>query len=311
MKKPLLIAAGIVIALAGFAFFGLHVWNERDALLSVWSRGESVGAAFTASALLFASIYVVTAKASTWILRDLGAPTATRPLIAILCVSQLARYVPGNVGQHLARGSMLAAQGIPTAAIVLSLTLETLLAVAAAGLLAVLALGIGFDASTHLGPWAVVMALVASLGIVALLAIGPRILPRRFRDHAWVLSLHRVSWRTRMACLACYAANYVNVGAGLALLAYSLDAPGSPLLYVAAFAVAWIVGFLAPGLPAGLGAREGVLVALLAPTTGAATAVVIATAHRLSTTLGDALAACAGAMLLRYRSRRGLPGNPP
>jgi glycosyltransferase 2 family protein len=55
----------------------------------------------------------------------------------------------------------------------------------------------------------------------------------------------------------------------------------------AAYAFAWLLGFLVPFLPGGLGLREGTLVAFLAPTYGVGVATTLALALRLANTLGE------------------------
>jgi uncharacterized membrane protein YbhN (UPF0104 family) len=58
----------------------------------------------------------------------------------------------------------------------------------------------------------------------------------------------------------------------------------------AVYALAWLVGFLLPALPGGLGARDGMLVALLAARFGAGVASALAIAVRLANTIGEFVA---------------------
>jgi glycosyltransferase 2 family protein len=58
----------------------------------------------------------------------------------------------------------------------------------------------------------------------------------------------------------------------------------------AVYALAWLVGFVLPALPGGLGARDGMLVALLAARFGAGVASALAIAVRLANTIGEFLA---------------------
>jgi hypothetical protein len=220
--------------------------------------------------------------------------------IGILATSQLARYLPGNVGQHIARGGMLAARGFSMTAIVPALFLEAILSVMAA--CAVAGAALAFFPSDGLLPvgWEGLVGILA-LGVLVLCAIRfwPRIAPRISRRFPTMAQAPLISAAAAARCIGVYAFNYVFVGLGLYLIArvVSPDA-GSPGMFIGAFALSWIVGFLAPGLPAGLGVREGVLVALLEPALGTPAAVTLAALHRLSTTLGDALAAALGAGLL-------------
>nr|MDQ3822155.1 hypothetical protein [Actinomycetota bacterium] len=58
----------------------------------------------------------------------------------------------------------------------------------------------------------------------------------------------------------------------------------------AVYALAWLVGFVLPALPGGLGARDGMLVALLAARFGAGVASALAIAVRLANTIGEFVA---------------------
>lgn len=107
---------------------------------------------------------------------------------------------------------------------------------------------------------------------------------------------------------------YENLGPAtglgfLALLNGLSDDPSPGLRWaVATYAVAYLIGFIVPFLPGGLGAREGTLVAVLAPRYdfGAATGIALAT--RLAVTLGEAIAVCL--IWSGYYARRILPPRP-
>src|SRR3546814_11891689 len=62
-----------------------------------------------------------------------------------------------------------------------------------------------------------------------------------------------------------YAGNYLLIGLGIWLLAIALGMAHEIdyAMATSAFALSWILGFLAPGAPAGLGAREGLMVLIL------------------------------------------------
>lgn len=298
---------GYALISIALIFFGHQVWQERAAMHEILSSNGHLSTAFAASAFLFAAIYPLTGLVSSRMLRDLGHQRRVVTLIGVLCVSQLARYIPGNVGQHIARGSMLGARGVPMPAVVASLGYEALLAfLAAAAIAAVALLWEGSDDRTN--------ATIGVLTLLLLLTSGLLLLPRitqclptgRFRR--MFEALNGVSRGSQGLCFAIYIVNYILVGLGLALIAWALPdiAPTGLAHYVGAFAVAWTAGFLIPGLPAGLGMRESVLIVLLAPSIGMTSAVALATLHRLSTTAGDLIAAAAGFSLLWWERARPL-----
>jgi glycosyltransferase 2 family protein len=68
------------------------------------------------------------------------------------------------------------------------------------------------------------------------------------------------------------------------------------------YALAWLVGFVLPALPGGLGARDGMLVALLAARFGAGVASALTIGVRLANTIGEFVAI--GLVEAGYRARR-------
>ena len=73
---------------------------------------------------------------------------------------------------------------------------------------------------------------------------------------------------------------------------------------VAAYAIAYTIGFVSLLTPSGIGVREGALYLLLAPVLGGGLATVAAIAMRVWVTLGELLAAGASLVFLREK-------NPP
>ena len=93
------------------------------------------------------------------------------------------------------------------------------------------------------------------------------------------------------------------------VLVQRLD-PGPAGLPVAvgAYALAWVVGFLAVAAPAGVGAREAVVVVVLAPLVGTAGALAVALVSRAALTVVDLGLAAASSPVLRAAP---VPGTPP
>jgi uncharacterized membrane protein YbhN (UPF0104 family) len=106
--------------------------------------------------------------------------------------------------------------------------------------------------------------------------------------------------KTLARAFAMYCSMYVVMGAGLILLSHFLLASTSPdyWLLIAVFALAWVVGFMTPGAPGGLGVREGLMLLMLAPTYTPSSASALVIALRIATTLGDVLVFCIGMALL-------------
>jgi hypothetical protein len=109
----------------------------------------------------------------------------------------------------------------------------------------------------------------------------------RWLQSAWAT----LSARAIFPAFAIYCCNYVLIGAGLWVLARGLAMPDTMSLaaLTSAFALSWVLGFLAPGTPAGLGVREGILVLLLAESGTPDEVLLFVIIARLATMLGDGL----------------------
>jgi glycosyltransferase 2 family protein len=230
-----------------------------------------------------------------------------RELFAILGITQFAKYVPGNVAQYVGRVGMSLARGIPARPLAVTLILETLLIIAAAAATCATAgalSNIGLDAlRAHGRQLALVTALVVFviIGLLTLRLAAPAFLRRFAPKYAPALEGTQLPAQSSLAlAFILYCAVYFCTGVGLILLAGLLlpEAPHDYWLLVAIFALAWVVGFVTPGAPGGLGVREALMVLMLAPLYTAASASVLVIAFRIATTLGDALTLVVGLAML-------------
>jgi hypothetical protein len=83
----------------------------------------------------------------------------------------------------------------------------------------------------------------------------------------------------------------------------SLLSPASFPALISIFAAAWLLGFLVPGAPAGIGIRELVLTEGLAPLVGKEQSILIALLFRILSTVCDLLALAGGAAILYLNGR--------
>lgn len=96
--------------------------------------------------------------------------------------------------------------------------------------------------------------------------------------------------KTFLASFAIYAAVLVILGIILVGFCWYLSgrpSAGQALQITAAYIIAWVLGFVIPGAPGGIGVRETALTLLLAPITGRDNIVVLGVLHRLVTVAGD------------------------
>lgn len=255
-------------------------------VLSVVSLGATVyGAAVFLLAVLWAGLAAP----------ENAGRTARSQLIASYLKSQFAKYLPGNVFQYATRHLLGRQLGISHGALASAALLEVLLLVCAALLITIL---LGMPVVRGLMPWLPDFPRAAGLIILAVipaLAWIPRPTSLRWIPH---YSLVRSA-----ASLAGYFAFFVIFGSLFAAaLAWSTGTMHDAGQVLSSSSLAWLLGFLVPGAPAGAGLREAALA--LAAGSDQATAEVLAAIllFRLATLGGDLLAFLVGWAILKPAS---------
>lgn len=299
--KPWLRLVGIALAIVAGGYFISYAQQalsgqDLSALLN-----PNVFMATAGLISLYAFAIPITGIAWLWLLRMLGQRTTFGLLAPILAVTQFGKYLPGNVAQHIGRVSLAHSRSIGLSPIVLSIAYETLLSIVACTHIS--ALTFFWALPPQLAGWTIVqyrqplLILITVAAFIALFTV-PHLAKRIANYHAKrtgntpdSVPGFRLRWGTVSACYGLYIVNFVLTGVGLWLVAQALTGSvhgGPTLLYMTgAFASTWIFGFLAPGAPAGLGVREGVLSAWLSGVMLPSEAVVLILVLRVATTAGD------------------------
>lgn len=231
--------------------------------------------------------------------------TRVTPVEAARCflVGQLGKYLPGSVWAFVLQMELAKRAGVPrvngfTATIVtLGLSIASALVIGLIGLPYLL--GVGGAA-----PW-VVLALLPVVAVCALPPVLTRLvnlLLRLMRRRSLPRSL---GWSDVGKVLGWTSLAWVAFGTHLWLLASSeaTSGLGGWITSLGVFALAMTAGSLALVAPSGIGVREAMIVAALAPQVPMGVALGLALASRLVFTAADVVAA-AGAGLLGHRADR-------
>lgn len=265
-------------------------------LRSIWhdSHVDIAGVGWLALAGAFViSAIGVGAGGFIWlaILRRLGVETRAR-WAGVFFQAQLSKYIPGTVWQYAGRATLGPAHGIPARSVALSIPVE----------LGATALAAAATAPLLLGWW----GLPVVLALASVVAAGGQ----RFATGS---SRAATIARAGTVPFLLYLSAWPAIGVGFWLCARGLVAvPAHDLpVYVGAYVVAWLVGFVAVYAPGGLGVREAVLVGLLAGRLGASDALVVAAVSRAVLTLVDLVLAGVGVVLLGRLRRQAALGSAP
>jgi hypothetical protein len=287
--------AGWLLSLLALGFFARLVLRQGLALPED-SRGQ-IFAILALSSLAYGAMVALLALIWSGFAADSrpASGSAARLFPAYL-TSQFAKYIPGNIFQFAARHAMGRQLGLDHASLGFAAVAEASLLVGAAVAIVIAqgqtALQTFFPKLPHIPNWS---AGVLLLGCVAVWSAP---LPRIAR---W---LPRYPWQKVSVAILGYLLFFALFG----LIFYVILHRTTPLQpditrVVTHGSLAWLVGFVVPGAPAGAGMREAVL-ALAAGEQGRTSAVLTAILlFRLVTLIGDFLALCAGLSLQRAIGR--------
>lgn len=317
MKRALK-GLGILLALVAGIYFVIYAHRalaDKDLTALLDSK---VLLATTCLTALYTLSILTTALAWTRLLHAMRQAAAFTRLLPILATTQFGKYLPGNVAQHIGRVALVRSMGVHLSPALLSVAYELLLAlVASAHIGALTLLWAPPEALLQLQitQYRVPLLIVVTAGALGALLLAPRVvlwlsrLRNPVRETAGIPAarLH-LDPATVTVCYALYASSFVMIGYGLWLVAGSL-APAnglvpSPIFFIGAFASSWILGFIAPGAPAGLGIREAVLSAWLSGVLPSVEVVLLVIALRIATTLGDLINFAWGGVVM-FRQREG------
>jgi len=236
---------GSLLAFGGVVFVGFRLhgyWNNLDfARLTLTVLG-----CIAVCSCIYSAANVLLAMAWRHILLHLGAPVPHLWSVKVYGISQLAKYLPGNVFQFAGRQSLGMADGIASGKLLKSTAWEIGLLVCAGSSFAVLGMPFFWHAlSPQMGLfiWAGTVVL-ACFGLRKF--IGPPVSAAFFLQALFLL----VSAGTFVLLL------FAIEGTNAFVLEFWLSLGGGYIL-------AWLVGLLTPGAPAGVGVREAVLLFML------------------------------------------------
>ncbi|MCL7929592.1 hypothetical protein [Halomonas llamarensis] len=242
LKKALHIVGGL-LALASLYFVGQKLYHDRhDIDLSQLSAQFVIVLIVLGGVIGMANICLALAWHA--LLRYKSIAVTRRWSITTYGLSQLAKYVPGNIAHLAGRQALAVAAGLPGWRLAGVMVLELAIQAVAASVFGLLVLPLivpGIPA------W-----LAAGLFLLATLGGG--------------FAVRRVSRDIAMALL--YNGGFLAASASVfvVILLALMPSPLSVGWLVAigsSFVIAWLIGFVTPGAPAGIGVRELVLLTLL------------------------------------------------
>ena len=260
---------GSALAIAGIVFVALRLRDYGVELdfarfdLTAWSL-------VAALALIYGLSNLMLALAWRNLLGQFGASTSRRWAVRVYGISQIAKYVPGNIFHLAGRQAMGMAAGLAGWPLAKSAVWELGLISATGGLFGLLAMPLLVP---RLPVTASAGLFAASIGIAVILFLRFIGLPVA-RAFGWYVGFLATSALLFVGLVELLADNPVaGVGFWLSL--------------GGAYVMAWLIGLVTPGAPAGVGVRELVLLLLLKGAVGEADLLLAVLLGRVVTVAGD------------------------
>lgn len=269
--KRIFHAASSVLALAGVLFVVLriaHHWTEID--ISGW--GSTTWAGLGISAVAYGAANILLARAWWHLLRELDVHVPWPNALRIYGLSQINKYIPGNIFHLAGRQTLGMAAGWAARPLATSALWELILLAALGALFGTLALPLFWS----LLPPSPAIALWAGLSALIYAALRRGGVPGIAQ-----------AMRLQTCFLATSGAVFLTV-----LMVTQKTPPETGMLLPAAcgaYVLAWLAGLVTPGAPAGVGVREAVLLFLLKGLFAPSDLLVAVVLGRIVTASGDVL----------------------
>ena len=262
--KKLIKLIGNAFVLAALVFIVRKI-VKMDIKLSDFSSGRVAGAFLLSFAVQTAQILI---GCWSWLLFTRSLSGRKIPYSAAMPVftrSNIYKYLPGNVFQYVGRNQLAADMEMSHVDVACATVLDIFFCVFWTGFVSVLLLGGRIGSLFEKYGRNLLILCAAGVLIIAALAVVLRL---KFRDKArnylsrYAKAFEKGNRPQLLGGIFYYLAhNIVSVAMYLGCVALIVPQAGTKELFAltGAFLFAWIVGFVTPGAPGGIGIREGVM----------------------------------------------------
>lgn len=275
VRRRLVPLVGAVIGVAGVAFVVRTLVTRREEV------GDALSGAEPAPLLLSLLLGLAAMGSIGWIwagmLRDRGHHAPGRRAMSWYFVGQLGKYVPGGIWPIVGRAELAVRGGVERGAAYRATGLSLVTTYSAAVVAVAAGSLLSWDRPV-VGAGAV-LCLVAAGVVLGSARVSARISSLASRVSGRGLVLPRRADFVRLTALHVPAWVLMSLSTSVTASAFGARISVTEMLFVAS--ASWLVGFLVPGVPGGIGVRESVFTALAGPLVGTPVAVSLALVSRL------------------------------
>lgn len=285
---------GNVISLLSVIFIIYAVWKLGFDFESIDNWYSFLVVALIGIILKCATVYLSGFVWACWLRFFARRKIDVREAVCVYAKANIGKYLPGNVMHYVERNLFATNLGISQKKLAVSTVLEIISLVSAAFIMAVCVSAGQLETSLKAifgDSYLKILVLAVGFGLLLVLVVW-----LIFRKKLSVV-LKEYSWKkfaqTALTSLAGNATVLVTLGIIMvALYAYmggTITWDVSSVI-VSGYVIAWVLGFVIPGVSGGIGVRELVITVLLANVVGVEMVLTLSIIHRLITIIGDFLA---------------------
>ena len=289
---------GYVITFASILYIAWHGYKNWNSITPIFSFKDT-WPFILYSAIFYTFLFLLITFAWKKIVTSLNGKITFKNSFTIYGRSNISKYIPGNVFHFVGRGLLSREIGISTDVVLNGIFLEALLLVIATGVIAVPSLiiygteKISFLSTNRLIFIIVVITLLLII-IVGCIKFIPSLKNWLIKRNILV-DTEKINFKTLAVSSTVVIVIYFFYYGSVSLILFYLSNYFWSLqlhqffIFLGAYSLGWLLGFITPGAPGGLGVREAVITGFLTPSLGAPRALVIALVFRLITIFGDFL----------------------
>lgn len=265
-RKQLVRTIGNTLMVAAVAFIGYKLYQYREAFIKAFSW--KIGGIMLVSSMFTACTFLVMGMMYAGLIERISGGRAPKGLsTAIYCKSNLYKYIPGNVLQYVGRNQIAEFTNARHDQVILASLTEVALQVVGALLVAfILARGYVMDWFRKQN-----LSLLLGIAVLGIAALVVAFVILKKKKSEWVGELRRfLNPRNGIFLLGMLSFIMISQIVNGVLFVWLIRklAQELPREYYSniagVYCFAWLVGFVTPGAPGGMGIREALLSVLLA-----------------------------------------------
>lgn len=245
------------------------------------------------SVVIYAILVIALATIFYFLLKIFSsADISHKDSIFIYCKSNLYKYLPGNIFHYIGRNQIALDNEISHGGPVAATITEMLLLTIAALITAIIFAGqhaIRWSRDNH----EVVIFIVLTVLVLVAGIIIYSVISKRKMAVGNMKPANSIRFTAAIKFLVMYMIYFILNGEMFIILIHSLGGELSNSLIlpvIGMYTLSWMIGFIIPGAPAGLGIREAIMSALLFGVVEAEVVISAVVVYRIITILGDIVA---------------------